>query len=277
MQGWVGKLVAVGKSTVFAVRFDDSFSATGEKVCGVDLKFVKTGGKGLVATGCVKIFLKMIMINKTLACLVGLGVSVSAFAIPIAYSDADSFGGLNPNNTPKGVFLGPNTFQNGTFDVATGAGDLTSNFKIVYTGAGGGLNQTYTSQLGFNPITQAVVPGSIAIDFWFRSKTVSDRKNNVEVKIGSLALGVKKFITNAYLSNGSSALDIEASIDSTGKVSYKVSSPLNSVANPNVGFFLDAAYLSLDADRIPDNGATLGMLGAAVLALEGVRRRFFRS
>ena len=217
------------------------------------------------------------MKQKAIACLVGLAVSVSAFAIPITYSDADSFGGLNVNNTPKGVSLLPGTSLTGTFDVATGAGDLTSNFKIAYTGGARLLNGTYTSQLGFDPVTQAVVPNSIEIDFWVRSNTPTDNQNNVQVTIGTVDLSVKRFTKNAYLSNGSGSIDIEASIDSTGIVSYKVSSPATSVAQPNVGFILDAAYLTLDADQIPDNGATLGMLGAAVLALEGVRRRFFRS
>ena len=191
-----------------------------------------------------------------------LALAVTANAV--VYSDADSFG----------------------VSLAAGTGTVTDNFNFITTADGSTsfaigapylpeqLRQTYSSAGGFNPVTQDVLPGTGAFMFFFRDPDQSGVTNAVTVAIGSPADPLQGVVAqtfqNQFVFSKNMTAIIEGQVSNTGILSYTVT---NTGTSP---FIFDAAFARIEANpapTVPDGGSAAALLGVALVALEGLRRK----
>jgi hypothetical protein len=224
--------------------------------------------------------MKEFKMNNKLTMLLAAGALVvgAQSARAVTYLDADDY---NPANAVVGgqlILGGGGTFSSSFNIVAPDAddGSFTVNAATLgYTGPTAG--DTFTSVTGFNPAIDTVVTGSGAMGFWFRVGPAAEYEVTIEdIALGGNGNGVT-LSRNILLQNGLS-VNIEASIQATGAVTYKVTnngSTADELVSPNIR--LDYAYLQIDATRqvttAPDGGATAMLLGLGALGMAGLRRK----
>lgn len=201
-------------------------------------------------------------ISKLFSTVAAICLCASAHALT-TYSDADYFGGLTPVlSTPNGQTVGSGQSINGTFNFV--AADGTSGFSI---GLPYGIFDwdSYTSALGFTPGAESVVPGSAFLKFFIREGIL-----DFEVFTFSLAdisFQSTVFSTAFALSSGVTAT-VEGAINASGEVAYSISSNSGS-------FIVDAAYMEISTQRVPDGGASVLLLGSALLGIAAIRSKIF--
>lgn len=204
---------------------------------------------------------------RQLACAVVLLLLQFSAQAVVTYSDADYFGGKDwLFDTPKGQTVGAGQSINGTFNFVNDDGTSEFNILLPY-----GLFQWehYESELGFTPGLETVVPGSGFMKFFLREGTR-------DLEIVTLSLADLSFQSSIFhgaivLTSGLSAT-VEGSINTFGEVAYSIKSNGGS-------FIVDAAYMQVDAKSGPaaypvaDGGATVFLLGVALLGVAAVRAR----
>ena len=213
--------------------------------------------------------------KKTICAAGILGLALSANAISYTFSDADWFGSLNANNIPSGVHMVTGTGTatvSGSFNFVTADG--TSSFKIstpYLPGVLGGRG-TYSSALGFTPGIQQIVPGTLAVAFFFRDPSAGNEA--IQVSSGSFGSTVNNIVSAQLVGfGGGESAAVDVSIDSFGILNYTV----KSLGSAGQEVYLDAAYASFDAQDIPDGGSMVLALGLAVMSFEGIRRSVKRA
>ncbi len=189
-----------------------------------------------------------------------LGFASAARAVTV-YADADYFGTPSggPNGNPSGIQLNNvTTSVSSSFNLV--AADGTSSFTIAapYQASAQG---TYTSNTGFTPGVDHVIPGSVLIQFFFRDP--NGGAETFTVTAADFTAGSNGFSVAVVLTSNGGTAQIEGILNSTGMLTYTI--------NRTAGeFFFDAAFLSA---AVPEGGATVAMLGFGLLAIGVLRKK----
>lgn len=190
-------------------------------------------------------------------------VASNAFATLLTFSDADSFGGLNGQGVPIGQTLTFGTSGatvSSSFNLVNPDGTSSFNIAAPYSGF---FQGTYASALGFVPNANYFTSSANLILF-FRDPGAGAEA--LTFTAGMFSFNQGSFATLLVISQDVTA-QVFGDIDSTGGFNYSVSATSGS-------FILDAAYLEVEANAVPDGGSTVALLGSVLMAGACLRRKF---